>query len=272
MNQITVVSMRTVRESRDAFGFEADEPVEPPDREQQAARASKGGEDNTLGQELPEQAQSAGAERAPHGHLALTYSGPSEQQVCDVGAGDEEHEPDGTEQHQHGASNVADDCLVQRPRREIESFVAIGILAGQLLADCLHLGDHLFDRHARLRSSDDIQVPRPSLRRGEIFGLFERHPDDAAGGIRKTFRHDSHDLCRHAIEGDHLADGPARTAESLLPQSIRQHRDLGVARLALVRIEPASDGRRDAEQVEKAGTDLGAVEPHRFTPASQNHS
>ena len=61
-----------------------------PDAQRHADQA----EHDALGQQLPDDAPAARAERGPHRDLAAPAGGPREQQVGDVGARDEQHERD----------------------------------------------------------------------------------------------------------------------------------------------------------------------------------
>ncbi len=56
----------------------------------------------------------AGAERGADRHLLAAAEGAREQQVADVGAGDQQHQADGGEQHHERRADVADDVLLQR--------------------------------------------------------------------------------------------------------------------------------------------------------------
>ena len=78
---------------REIRGREQREEAQQPDGQQQAERAADHGEQQRLGDELSEQPAAAGAERRAHRHLPLPGDRAREQQVGDVGAGDEQHEP-----------------------------------------------------------------------------------------------------------------------------------------------------------------------------------
>ena len=79
-------------------------PSAAPDRRQEQA----------LGQKLADEPRAPGAERRANGHLAVARRRAREHQVGDVGAGDEQHEPDRAEQHEQRDAHVADDVVEQR--------------------------------------------------------------------------------------------------------------------------------------------------------------
>ena len=87
-------------------------------REAEAERAAGDREHETLDQELAQQPGAGGPEREPHRNLALTERRARQQQVGQVGAGDQQDEADRAEQHQHAAPRVADHYLAQLGRRD----------------------------------------------------------------------------------------------------------------------------------------------------------
>ena len=68
--------------------------------DEHAGRAAEHREQTRLGEELPDELQPARADREPDGHLVGARGGAREQQVGDVGAGDEQHERGDAEQEQ----------------------------------------------------------------------------------------------------------------------------------------------------------------------------
>ena len=85
-----------------AAGNAGEEEREAQARGEEPEEPAEDREDETLGQQLPEQAATAGAERGPDGHLLLAGPGAGEEEVGHVGAGHEEHEGDaGEEEHEH---------------------------------------------------------------------------------------------------------------------------------------------------------------------------
>ena len=62
-----------------------------------------------------------GAERQPDRQLLLARLGAHEEQVRDVGAGDDQHEPDCAKKNPQHAADVADDIDVQRTHERLRS-------------------------------------------------------------------------------------------------------------------------------------------------------
>ena len=187
-------------------------------------------EDQALGQQLPQHAKTPGAERGTKGNLALARFGPRQQQVGDVGAGDEQQEADRTEEQPDRAAHRADDFIGQRQRHRVE----------------LHL--HRVEAFGRHRAGDAMQFvgglrhrrAGREPRRGEqpvtaVVGRvrihLERDPQLARLGIleirrqREPRRHHADDLVALAVDQDAAADDRRirRVAAVPHPESENDH-------------------------------------------------
>ena len=98
-------------------------------------RAAGERDDETLDQQLLDDAPPAGAEREADGDLALTRRGARDQQVGDVGAGDQQHAADHRHQHPQRPASArcaaydqpcAPDVTVMRDRRNCDFVYAGG--------------------------------------------------------------------------------------------------------------------------------------------------
>ena len=78
--------------------------------EDRAQRARGQGAASCLGQELRHQAPASRSQRAAQGQLALPMGRAREEEVRDVGAGDEQDEPDRAEQDEQGGRTPATSC------------------------------------------------------------------------------------------------------------------------------------------------------------------
>ena len=70
-------------------------------------------EQDSLGQELSKDPPATRAECGPDGELTLTRFGARQQEVGEIGAGDEQHEPDRTLQHPQRLADAADHVVLQ---------------------------------------------------------------------------------------------------------------------------------------------------------------
>ena len=101
-------------------------------------RAPAEGEHDALGEELSEHAPPAGADRDAHGDLPPPRRRARHQQVGQVGARDEEHEDDGSEQDEHGAPHVFHERGLERLRLRRRPLV-LGVLGDDLLGQAMEV-------------------------------------------------------------------------------------------------------------------------------------
>ncbi len=125
-----------------------DEPDALP-RQEHAEHGARPGEHGALDQHLRDDAAAAAADRGPHRDLASTLGRPDQQQVRDVGARDQQHEPDGAEEGEQSGPRVAHDITVHpvHPDLQVLGLVELVDLA-QPRGDRVHLLLRLFQRDA----------------------------------------------------------------------------------------------------------------------------
>ncbi len=80
-------------------GLSATDAAAGPRGENHAEGGAGEGEQETLAEQLAHDAGARGAEGGAHGEFLLAGGAAGEQEIGEVGAGDEQHESDGTEQH-----------------------------------------------------------------------------------------------------------------------------------------------------------------------------
>src|SRR5215510_11836722 len=80
--------------------------VPRPISEQHAESAAREPEDEPFGQQLARQARTTGPERESQTQLAATRGGPAEEQARDVGARDEQDDPDQREQRDERPAEI----------------------------------------------------------------------------------------------------------------------------------------------------------------------
>lgn len=120
----------------------------------------------------------AGAQRKTDRDLARSSGTAGQQQVGEVGTGDQQHQAGGAEQHQQRRPDLADHRLMEwgddstRP-----SFVAVGIGLGETGHDRTGLGDRSVDGDARGQPSQHLlPANRPSVRDHGVGDAGDRHP------------------------------------------------------------------------------------------------
>jgi len=121
------------------------------------SHAAKQSVQDALGEKLADQAQTAGAERSAHGHLSLAPGGAGEQQVGNVGAGDEQDERHGAEQHKQGGAGLAYDFFTQLDEPDAPPFVG-WILLLEARGEDIPFGLGAFPADAGAEARSGVQV------------------------------------------------------------------------------------------------------------------
>ena len=237
-----------------------------PERAEEAEPAAGDGEKQALGEEQAHEARAGGAERDADRDLVPPRQRPREEKVRDVGAGDEEDEPDGGEEDEDLRARASDEVLAQRDearaglvgvavlaeaageRAELRLRLRGGDAGGEPRDDVevvrAHVGDRI-DRRAQGVLGDDEARRRP-----ELAGLREAHAlgDDADDGVRLP------------VEEDGSPDDAGVGVEAAAPGPLGED-DLTAA--VDPRAEPAAEHRLEADDAEEIAGDDHAVDAHR---------
>src|ERR1051325_258219 len=92
---------------RQAVGGQRENRVQSPPADGDTKNAAAEGEHHALGQQLADQSSAFGAKCGADRELATTARGTREEQVGNVGAGDEQDESDGAEHDLEGGPNAS---------------------------------------------------------------------------------------------------------------------------------------------------------------------
>src|SRR5580692_8736382 len=103
-----------VIEARQAFRNKLQQKFPGAEENSKSADAAKYEEQQTLGEELANQARSCGPQCLANRHLASSRAGASKQQIGDVDAADQQHQAHRAEKQNERLANVADKGLSQR--------------------------------------------------------------------------------------------------------------------------------------------------------------
>ena len=253
------------------FGRSQTSRIAAPRRDQQADGAARDREHGALGEQLPNEAAAAGAERGTDRDLGLSRRRAGEHQVRHVGAGNQQHQADGAEQHEQRRAGVADDVLAERRDREADVGIALGELRLQPSRDGRDVGRRAIRRYARLQPPDDLDVPGTAVRHAEHLVVLDRRPQLHARRVREAGGQNADDHVRLAVEREHAPDRRGAGAEPLLPELMTEQHDAGAARFVLLWAKRAPEDWLHAQHAEQARAHLSAVQPHRFTDARQRH-
>ena len=139
--------------------------VNAADREHGSQRAADQREHQALGDELPEDAPAAGADRQAHRDLALSRGAADEQQAGDVRAHDQQHGANGDRDHAKGRAARGDDLFLDGfdheaalTRRQWSGQGTRGRLRPHAFADGVGLVGGRGDGYAVLQAGDDASA------------------------------------------------------------------------------------------------------------------
>ena len=255
-----------------------DEEARAPDRQQQAGHGARYGEEQALGQELPDQPAVRRAEGQARRQLVAPRRGARQQQVGDVGAGDEQDERDDPDQDEQRLAIVPAQ-LGQAGRRRLQPERRGEIALGQRLGRPVRKRSPPGSAAARRASAAVIaSIDWPGWRRSMMLShqvdstvegalrAAQAHQVDRAdrcrdveraadGGAEEPGRHDADDRERHAIDRQRPADDAGIALKAALPEPLADHqrRPVGTAAAPIVvRRQQPTESRPDAERLEEA--------------------
>jgi hypothetical protein len=200
------------------------QPIEAPDREAQGGDAAEHGERHTLDQHLADELPPAGTQGGAHGKFAAAGDGARQEQVGDVGAGDQQHGGDGAQHQQERIPERARDRLAQVAHGDADIPVAVGVLLGDLAGDDRQLSADVIDGAARGGARDDPGVIAYDAALHQVRARLE--PDggpDVGGPEFEGGRHDADHRVGLAVEGDGVVQDAPVSGEALLPGGVAQH-------------------------------------------------
>ncbi len=244
-----------------------DEQVEAPRRERHSQQSSRAREQDALGQQLTEDASAGGAEGDAQGDLAAPRERAGEQQVGDVGAGDQENERHRSEQGQQRRPGRVRQLPVERQQVHVVPGVGFGKGLLQRRLDRVEVGGGRGGRDPSPEPADDLVgmvVAVGALRRRQREGRPELGP------LREveTAGHDADHRVVLTLEPDLLSDRFATALELPLPEPVAQDHFAGPGGVRRAR-ERSAELRPDAEQGEELRRHPRAEKALRISPAAQ---
>ncbi len=222
--------------------------VERPLGDQQAGDAPHAGEQDRLGEQLREELAASRAEGEANAHLGAAARPAGEQQVGDVGAGDQQHDRGDAEEEGERRLRLAVDGTLAAEARLHHDLLRLeadhGRLAHPLLKRRLDVGDDrmvhpvqrrlcLLQRYLRLESAEEIgPVALATLEAGVARGhhaphghRHEHHWPFAEGGAFEAARCHPDNGEGLAVDLDGLAEHRRVGAEVRGPVAVAQHGD-----------------------------------------------
>src|SRR5207245_4293239 len=106
---------------------------------------------------LTDESLPAGTQRNAYSHFPFPSLASYQQQVGDVGTGNQEHKADGCKKQIQSLFPPAEQALLQRINSDSHTFVDFGKDLGQMKGRDIHRGLSLLNRNAWLQFSDANQ-------------------------------------------------------------------------------------------------------------------
>ena len=190
--------------------------------------------------------------------LARGVADAGQQQVCHVGACNQQHERDRAHQRQeHQPDRAAVLPFVERHDAGRDVLVGVRVVVTQLPGDRIHLRLRLSRVDTVRQFAKHFEVAVVALLLGEARHVRERQPQ--VGVVRKleAFRHHSDDRRDDVVDLDRPADDGRIAAVAVLPDTVAENDDGGGAWPIVFRQEVAPQLRPLANQLERGGGDEG---------------
>ena len=230
----------------EARGNHGDEESGSPRGEHHAKRASGPGEHEALRQELAHQPSPSGTEREPDRQLRAPCRGAAEHQARDIGAGNEQEDAHGPEEHEQRQAHILHRGFQERHHLHAPVTTVRGKGGFNPPGDQGELRARLLGRDVGSQAPHDIEnAPHAGpIVRNEG----ERHPELSArlgqfeGADGEAVRHHADDREGFLVQRDRLANDPWIASVSPLPEPVAQdHFGLHVA-------QAGSNGKRAAQE------------------------
>ncbi len=245
------------------------QPVVGPHGEVDGEDAAGQGQEQGLDDEGTQQPGARGAEGGAHGEFAGAGHGAGEEQVRQVGAGDEQHQGAQTDQHAQDARPVVgghgDGEGKSAPGA---SRVGGGILGGQMAAEAREEAFRLRAGEGGGATADEAD-PGAATVGPLLFGETER-PEEVertqmAPVVQGVGQH-AHDLVYFAVDANGAADDAGVAPEARLPEPVTHHEDAVVAQDGFVGTEAAAELGLDPEGGKEVVGDAQAARNLRGLP------
>ena len=200
-----------------------------------------------------------GAHGDANGEFTLAAGGADEEQIGDVGAGDEQDEADGSEQDEERGAHVADDAVAQGLDGEafFGAHVAVGIAAAKLVGGELQLSVGLGERDAGLKACGG---EKKVALVGAVGVDLEGQPDVGFRIGDEGLAEDSDDGVGLVAERERGADDVGIASEFALPEAVADDHDFAAVGRIFLRGEGAAQHDGRAEEAEIGFADVDAVD------------
>src|SRR5690606_9635724 len=217
---------------------------------------------HALGQDVHEDSPAAGAERKSQCDVVLARRGAGEDQVSDVGAGDEQYEQDGNEHRgDDGPCFLRNVFFLEWLDDRREAFV-FAIALGKRGRETFKLRPGLLQRHTRLQPAENFyRLPFAAGKASQVD--LQGYPEILDKRETETFRHYSYNRRRYAIDAYPFPEDCRVAVVAVHPDLVPEHDHRSRTRLSVLNRKPASDMSVHLNYLERRRRDERAFEALR---------
>ncbi len=219
------------RRAREPGGQQGQERPHASVRDQRTERRASCAEHATFDEELRCQRPGAGAQCSAHRHFPAPADATREKEMGDVGAGDQQQQAHGAEQHAQRPLNVAGRRVTQRTHRQFGDFPILGVLLRERLGALVRdEGGFLLcqgNRCVGAEASSHLEHPVATVR--HVVGRGIKRPPEVYRRACDRLWHDeapvenADDRDRRAIDADRASEHGSVAAEDPQPESVGEH-------------------------------------------------
>ena len=229
--------------------------------ESQAEHPGETREQEALDEQLPHDSGSRCAQRHPHADLPGPASGPREEQIGAVCAGDEQHDAGRGQQRRQDRPERAVVVLVERGDPRLESFVRVGMGRREGGADGVEIRLRPGNGHPARETADGAEDPLIALVVGQSGRSPQRLPQLRPLRELEAGGHHADDGRRRIVDADDPAEHLRVRAVAVRPDAVSEHRHGRCAGAVVLGREVAAEQRLDPEQAKGVRRDARAEEP-----------
>src|SRR6266571_7938777 len=232
--------------------------------EAQTNSAAEQSEKDAFEQKIGSDARAAGTQRATDGELLTAAFDADEQQIGDIGAGDQKDHADRTHEDPEHTAYVTDNIVLEGTNvgADVRIFEELDAEAGRRRKRTHNDGEHtsnvgiyLLDSDARLEPGETLIAEVAKM--GFVTVKLKRDDDTGIFPVQevKSLRQDADDLPGFAVHDDVAPDHGGVAAKFAAPIAVGEHGGFRSAGRIILFGEGAAEQERDAEERESAVSD-----------------
>ena len=143
-------------------------------RQQQTKDPAGQGQNHILGEELAKEPLASGSDGNPHGDLAAAHHGTREQEIRQIGAGDQQHAERCSENRKYQRARLRRDHVPQLDDGRAHTWIVLWIGALELLGDDISSPLRLLQRNSGAEAGEGAEIDVPAVQNQQKIGAGPR--------------------------------------------------------------------------------------------------